>query len=94
MHSPINAVNELPLLTYDANYCVTKNIQTVPSCAEPRGWGLAPGAEGSRTLLGGTVELHRMGHYAWDSSRGGVRVCAHTGLLVGCACVRARDSVC
>lgn len=33
-----------------------------------------------------------------QSSGGGVRVCARTGLLVGggvgCACVRARDSVC
>lgn len=59
------------------------------------GVGSGSGGRGDPAALGGTVELHRMGHYAWDSSGGGVRVCARTGLLVG-VCVRAcvRETVC
>lgn len=59
------------------------------------GVGSGSGGRGDPAAPGGTVELHRMGHYAWDSSGGGVRVCARTGLLVG-VCVRAcvRETVC
>lgn len=94
MHSPINAVNELPLLTYDAT---TVWPRTYRRCrpGPSRGVGAGSGGRGDPATWGGTVELHRMGHYAWDSSGGGVRVCARTGLLVG-VCVRAcvRETVC
>lgn len=57
------------------------------------GVGSGSGGRGDPAALGGTVELHRMGHYAWDRSGGGVRVCARTGLLVG-VCVRACERQC
>lgn len=59
--------------------------------------GSGSGGRGDPAALGGTVVLHRMVTLRMgQSSGGGVRVCARTWLLVGCgcACVRARDSVC
>lgn len=79
MHSPINAVNELPLLTYDATTCVTKNIQTVPSYAEPRGVGGGSGGPGGPRPL----SVAPWNFTEWDTTHGTFRE-------VGCECARAR----
>lgn len=56
------------------------------------GWGLALEAQGTSWALGGTVELHRMGHYAWDSSGVGCECARARACSWGCACVR--ETVC
>lgn len=59
------------------------------------GMGSGSGGRGDLAAVGGTAVLHRMVHYTWDRFQEVGCECAH--VLVsgcGCACVRARDSVC
>lgn len=59
------------------------------------GMGSGSRGRGDPAAVGGTAVLHRMVHYTWDRIREVGCECAH--VLVsgcGCACVRARDSVC
>lgn len=77
---------------------MTKNIHTVPSYAEPRGWGLGPEAEGTQLL-----SVAPRYFTEWYTTRGtefgrwGASVRAHVLACEGVgvrACVRARDSGC
>lgn len=73
MHSPIDAVNELPVLTYKCNYSVTKSAPSWPG-------GLALGA---RWCFTGWYTTHGTG---WEV--GGGECARARACLWGCACVR------
>lgn len=78
MHSPIDAVNELPVLTYKCNYSVTKSAPSWPG-------GLALGAlwcfTGWYTTHGTGWEVGGASVRAHVLACGGVRACERQCVL-------------
>lgn len=92
MHSPINAVNELPLLTYDAKLLCdqehTDGAVLTPGHAGGEGrWGPGRSRWHRGTSQDGTLRMGTVREVGCECAR--TRACSW-----GCACVRARDSVC
>lgn len=93
MHSLINAVNELPLLTYDATTVWPRTyIRCRPTPSRGDGVGVRrPRGPGCCRWHGGTSQNGTL--HMRQNSGGGVRVRARARVGVW-VCVRARDSVC